>query len=48
MKISKAIVIFLIIVVFVLAAGFIWLSQTKLMPPQQKVDQAIQDDSIAR
>lgn len=48
MKTERIIGLMLVLVLAVVAAGLIWLSNNSMMPATQKVEQAIQDDRIPR
>lgn len=48
MKTERIVVLILIILLVVGAGGLVWLSHSTMMPPTQKVEQAIPDDHIPR
>ncbi len=48
MKTERVVVLFLAILLLVVAGGLVWLSHSSMMPPTQKVEQAIPDDRIPR
>lgn len=48
MKTERIVAMFLVILVIIVAGGLVWLSHSSMMPPTQKVEQAIPDDRIPR
>jgi hypothetical protein len=48
MKTERVVMLFLVLLLIVIAGGLVWLSHSSMMPPTQKVEQAIPDDRIPR
>jgi hypothetical protein len=48
MKTGKIVGLILAVLLLVIVGGLVWLSHAPMMPPVQKMEQAIPDDHIPR